>query len=301
MNGKFTRYFLVLIALTSFMPRGASASGDLFVYPTPPDTMNLLQSRCDFIISRFWDRCNFETAMIHADKFNTAFGDWISIMPMASADSVHASITRLMNRFPKNPEVALRLATMAEEWVYSDTSQIYSEDIFLPFAQAARDHKKINKADKARFARHAKIIESSRLGATVPAVPIVYADGTSGNLDQVTKGSVLLFFNDPDCSECNLARVRLDIDFNTNALIDRGELSVVSIYPDEPDAKWKEAAKDFNPKWIICAMPLADEFFDMQGTPKFIFLDSHHKVLAKDMDINYLLGAFQAANSLHKK
>lgn len=300
MNSKFTRYLILLIGLMCFSPRISAASGDLFVYPTPPDSMANLQPRCDYIISRFWDRCNFETAMIHADKFNTAFGDWISIMPMASADTVRNSITRLMKRFPKNPDVALKLASMAEEWVYSDTSQIYSEDIFLPFAQAARDHKKINKADKARFARSAKIIESSRLGATVPAVPIVYLDGTKGTLDDVTKGSILLFFNDPDCSECNIARVRLDIDFNANALIDRGELTVVSIYPEAADPKWKEAAKDFNSKWVVCAMPDADEFFDMQGTPKFVFLDSHHRVLAKDMDIDYLLGAFQAANSLHK-
>lgn len=300
MQSKFTRYLLLTLTLLCAGPCLHAATGDLFVYPTPPDTMQNLQPRCDYIISRFWDRCNFDTAMRNPDKFNTAFGDWISIMPMASADTVRNSIVRLMSRFPKNPEVTLQLASMAEEWVYSDTSQIYSEEIFLPFAQAARDHKKIGKADKARFARSAKIIESSGIGAYVPDVPFVDVDGNPGNLGEVTKGSVLLFFNDPDCSECNLARLRLDVDLNTNALVDRGELTIVSIYPDAPDAKWTEAAKDFNSKWVVCAMPKADEYFDMQGTPKFIFLDSHHKVLAKDMDIDYLLGAFGAANSLHK-
>ncbi len=127
MQSKFTRYLLLTLTLLCAGPCLHAASGDLFVYPTPPDTMQNLQPRCDYIISRFWDRCNFDTAMRNPDKFNTAFGDWISIMPMASADTVRNSIVRLMSRFPKNPEVTLQLASMAEEWVYSDTSQIYSE------------------------------------------------------------------------------------------------------------------------------------------------------------------------------
>lgn len=300
MQIKFTKYFLITLAMLFLAPAAKGASGDLFVYPEAPDTMMNLQPRCDYLVSRFWDRCNFETAMIHKDKFNTAFGDWVSIMPHASADTVHASISRLMGRFPKNPETALQLASMAEEWVYSDTSQIYSEEIFLPFAQAIRDHKKVGKADKARFAHAAKIIESSAIGANVPDLTFIRPDGSQGNLGEITRGSVLLFFNDPDCSDCNMARIRLDVDFNTNALIDRGEMTIVSIFPGEPDQQWKEAAQDYNSKWVVCAMPDADDYFDMQGTPKFIFLNSHHKVLAKDMDIEYLLGAFQAANSRNR-
>ncbi|MBD5182370.1 MAG: DUF5106 domain-containing protein [Bacteroidales bacterium] len=299
MQSRISKYFMVLVVLLGFVP-SASAGTDLFVYPTAPDSITHLQRRCDYIVSRFWDRCNFEVAMLHKDKFNTAFGDWVNIMPHASADTVYNSISRLMNRFPKNPDVVLQLGQMAEEWVYSDTSQIYSEDIFLPFAQAVRDHKKIGKADKARFARNAKIIESSRVGAKLPDIEFIRPDGTRGNLGEIKSGSVLLFFNHPDCSDCNMARIRLDVDFNTNALLDRGELTIVSIYPEEPDSAWKEAAKDYNDKWVVVAMPDADEFFDMQGTPKFVFLNSRHKVLAKDMGLDYLLGAFQAANTLKK-
>ena len=203
---------MVLVVLLGFVP-SASAGTDLFVYPTAPDSITHLQRRCDYIVSRFWDRCNFEVAMLHKDKFNTAFGDWVNIMPHASADTVYNSITRLMNRFPKNPDVALQLGQMAEEWVYSDTSQIYSEDIFLPFAQAVRDHKKIGKADKARFARNAKIIESSRVGAKLPDIEFIRPDGTRGNLGEIKSGSVLLFFNHPDCSDCNMARTEYPQSF----------------------------------------------------------------------------------------
>ena len=109
---KFFSSILILFALVSGLSqRAEAASGDLFIYPVAPDTMMALQPRCDYIVSRFWDRCNFGTAFTKPDKLNRAFGDWISIMPHATADTVHHAIDRLMARFVKKGPETLQLAT----------------------------------------------------------------------------------------------------------------------------------------------------------------------------------------------
>jgi len=108
--------YIILLLFISIIGAGeASAkSGELFIYPTPPDTMQALQPRCDYIVTRFWERCNFGTAF---DKYpaqlNATFGDWVAIMPHASADSVHVAIERLLARFAKKGPETLALATMA--------------------------------------------------------------------------------------------------------------------------------------------------------------------------------------------
>ncbi len=296
---------LILFTLLSaaLQWRASAASGDLFIYPTAPDTMLVLQDRCDYIVARFWDRCNFDTGMRNPEKLKVAFEDWVSLMPYASADTVYASIDKLMGRFAKKGPETLAFATMAENSLYSDTASIRSSDLYLPFAKAAADSKKLSKAERARFKAHAQIIESSRVGATVPAVPFVKADGTKGTLDDIsTTGSILLFFNDPDCMDCRFARIRLSADMHTNELIDKNQLTIVSIYPGDPDDEgWAQAIADAPDNWVTVAMPDAADYFDLRSTPAFFFLNSRHKVLVADLDVDYLLGAFSTANSAQRK
>lgn len=295
--------YSVLVALSALFPLSVNAQQEsLFTYPVPPDTLLNFQPRCDYIISRFWDRCNFEQALLHPDEFNKAFGDWVNIMPHASADTVHSTIDRLLARFTKKGgDQALALARLAENWVYSDTSELVSEEIMLPFAHVAANHKKIDKADRRHFAAIEKVLTSSMVGQTLPDLEFVRPDGTKGHLSDIARGSVLLFFCDPGDPASSFPRIRLDTDPDTRELIDRGELTIVTIYASEPDSKWLDNVKDYPENWHNVAIPDAAEYFGKIGSPMLYFLNSGLKVLAKNLSADYLLGAFKYTNDSRKK
>lgn len=292
---------LVFISLLAAATTAKAASGDLFTYPSPPDTMVTLEARCNFIVSRFWDRCNFGTAFKSPAKLNAAFGDWIAIMPYANADTVYNSIDKLLARFEKKGPETLSMAMMAENWLYSDTAEMRSTEVYLPFARAAVSNKKISKAEKARFESHVKIIESSSVGSIVPDIPIIYADGSKGSFASVQGASILLFFNDPDCMDCNFARIRLSADPNTRELVERGELTVVSIFTgDIHNDGWQKSIDSTPQGWLTVAMPDADVYFDLRRSPLFSFLNARHRVLVSNLDVDYLLGVFRTANTQSK-
>ncbi len=295
--------YCVFVALSVLFPLSVNAQQEsLFTYPVPPDTMLNFQPRCDYIISRFWDRCNFEQALLHPDEFNKAFGDWVNIMPHASADTVHNAIDRLLARFTKKGgDQALALARLAENWVYSDTAELVSEEIMLPFARVAANHKKIDKADRRHFAAIEKVLTSSMVGQTLPDLEFVRPDGAKGHLSDIARGSVLLFFCDPVDPASSFPRIRLDTDPDTRALIDRGELTIVTIYAAEPDSKWLDNVKDYPENWHNVAIPDAAEYFGKIEPPMLYFLNSGLKVLAKNLSTDYLLGAFKYTNDSRKK
>lgn len=299
----FLRNLIFSFAITCGMFASAADPQELIPRPLPPDTLLNLQPRCDFIVTRFWDRCNLEQAVLHPDEFKAAFGEWIGIMPHASADSVHAAIDKVLTRYSKSGPITLRMAELAEYWAYTDSADYYSEEIYLPFAKAAANHKKINKLDRARFAHDTQIIESSGLNAIVPDLKFTRPDGSQGSLSDVANGSVLLFINDPECFDCNMARIRLANDYNTNQLIESGELIIVSIYPGAPDEKaWRDAVSDYPENWIVGAMPDADKYFLIDNPPTLLFLNRDHRVLAKDLPVDHYLNAFQVANTrTHQK
>ncbi len=279
---------LILLASASQM---RAADGDLFPYPKPPADMELLQDRCDYLVGHFWDRVDFKSAMSKRDALNSTFGDWVSFMPYATADTVHAATARLLDKVKKSGQYTLVVAQLAEAWTYSDTTDIFSEEIYYPFAKAASENKKISAADRARFESHVRIIDNSCLGGRVEHLNYVTTDEQKGSIDDVHTQAIVVMFNHYDCSDCSMARVRLNADYNTNALIKAGLLTVMSIEPEEPTTEWLVEAASYPKEWIVGASADADEWFDLRYSPTFLLLDSRHKVLAKDFDIDGLLAA----------
>ena len=293
--------FIIAFIAGLFALPARAASGDLFVYPTPPDSMMQLQNRCDYIVSRFWQRCNFDRAMRNRAQFHKAFGDWVSIMPHASADTVHAAVDDLLARFAKKGPETLALAQMARAWTFSDTTEFCSDEIYAPFANAAAAHKKIAKQDRAIFAADAKRLNTSMVGATVPALSFTLRGGETSGFDKLTPGaSVLLFFCRRDDVDASLARLNLDLDHNARELIERGELAIACINPETYTPEWDKDVASYPANWTVAAMPDAADYFDLSRPVQLYFLDASHKVLVKDMDVQYLIGAFDIANRARK-
>lgn len=285
----------LLIAIGAIAARGAD--GDLFPYPVPPADMSTLQERCDYLVSHFWDRADIKSAMSKTEKLNSTFGDWIGFMPYASADTVYSAIGRLMHSVRKSGPQALHIARLAENWVYSDTSQYRSEDIFYHFAKAAADNRKIGGADRARFERAARIIDNTRQGGRMRHLTWQTPDGRKATLDTIRTQVILVFFNEHDCDDCSLARVRLSADHNINTLISSGLLTVLCIEPGEPSTEWHVAAAGQPANWVKGACEDADEWFDIKSTPAFYLLDARHKVLAKGYNTDGIIRALAAVRA----
>lgn len=273
-----------------------NAQDKLFEYPTPPDELETLTERTNYLVNHFWDRCPMQSAILRRDDFKAAFIDYASFFPYANAEVVLESIQRLIVTYEKKPENLLTLAEIAEEALYNGDAEFTSDDAFLPFAKAVANHKKISKTRKARFIHEANIIELSAVGAEAPDFEYTKPDGSKEKLSTTRGAHVLLFFNDPQCDECLFARVRLSADFNVNQLIEDGLLRIVSIYPDEYTEEWASQVSTYNSRWIVGAAPDVDELYDMRSTPTMYYISPKGKILSKTLVIDNLIEAFRQVN-----
>lgn len=285
---KLIIYIMCLLAVS---PNLRAADGDLFPYPVPPADMVRLDERCDFLVSRFWRGFDFKSGLSKRDKLNSTFGDWISFMPYASSDTVHVAIERLIKSVSKSGQNTLELARLAEAWVYSDTAEIHSEEIYYPFAKAAATHKKISSADRARFENQVRLMENSSVGNIVKTLNFTTPEGKKGSIDDIHTQMIVVLFNHHDCDYCILSRVRLSADINANTLIKNGLLTVLCIEPEEASDDWKASAAGFPENWTVGCWEDADEYFTLNSSPCIYLLNSKHKVLAKDIKTDDLLNA----------
>lgn len=285
------RFFIGLVMVLSAVGSCSAASGDLFPYPTPPEDLDNLYDRCDWIITRFWNPCDFKSAFSRQEALNATFGDWINFMPYAHADTVHAAIDRLLQRVRKQPKQLLGLARMAENWTYSDTASVFSEEIYYPFAAAVANNNKISAADRARFQQHVRIIDNTRINQPLTHLEWVDRQGQAASIGTVRTQMIVVMFNNSDCDECALARVRLSADINIQALISAGILTMVCLEPTEATPEWLAAAQSLPDTWVVGASADADEWFPLRLSPEIYLLDSRHKVLAKGITVDGLMAA----------
>lgn len=280
------------------MPISAFCADEtLFPYPVAPEDLETMTERTNYVIEHFWDRCNMKSAFSTKLKLQKAFNDYVDIMPYADAETVHKSIEKLISSVKKEPKNLLTLAEFAESKLYSDSAEMISDEVYLPFAQAVADCKKIKSAEKARYAHHARVLSGSQVGMKAPDFTFTAADGSKQNFNDITGGHIILFFNDPDCDECRFTKIRLSDDYNINELIASGLLKVVSIYPGDADQQWIDSASKAPENWITGAAPDVDQSYDMRNPPVIYYLDPTHKILSKSMTIDQLIHAFAVINS----
>jgi len=225
-----------------------------------------------------------------------AMEDFFSIAVHAAPDTTYKTISKLIEAVRKKPANMLTLGELAEEILYSDSSEIYSEELYLPFAQGVANTKKIPSASRLRFERHANILSHTQTGMIVPNLEFVKRDGTKSHLHDGLGKRMILVFNDPECDDCRLTMVRLSADFNLRQLIEKGYLNLYSIYPGEITDEWKQAIADYPQEWVVGASENADDFFDLSVSPTIIYLDPNGKILSKTIDKDRLIGMLRLLN-----
>ncbi len=282
--------FLLILSLIVSLKASAQDKDLFFQLPIIPDTLTTLQDRCDYMVTHYWDFCDTKKAFSSRDKMAQAFNVYLSFMPYASAQTVTESVGKFMKRIEKQPADVLFIGELAEGNLYSDTAEFQSDALYLQFAEAVVRNKKVNKDSKLRFQHQINILGKSQIGMIAPAFEYIDRQGDTHAFEPDTACMAnILFFNDPDCSDCNMARLRLDADIKTNRLIEEGVVKIFGITPGEPSPEWTEYAARYPQTWTVGVSPQVDETYDLRTSPAFYVLDSKGKIILKHSDINVIL------------
>lgn len=272
------------------------ADDKFFEYPQAPESLTTLSQRANFVVEHFWDRCNLKSAFSSRDKMAKAFRDYVTYMQFATKDTTITSINKLIKEVQKKPKNMLTLAQIAEETLYGDSALFWSDELYLQFTNAVIKTKKISKADKARYEHHTKILTNSLTNSTLQNFEYEIPNGEKQQFDSIKAPAIILFFNDIDCTDCQLAKVRLATDINLNKLIDLGVIKIVSIYPGEANEEWKMEASNYPKNWIVGACNDIYDMFDMRVIPTIYQLDENHKIIAKNLNVDGILSIVRNIN-----
>ena len=260
-----------------------------FQYPQAPENLTTLSQRANYVVEHFWDKCNLKSAFSSRDKMAKAFRDYITYMQFAAKDTTISSINNLIKTVQKTPKNMLTLGEIAEETLYGDSAMFWSDELYLYFANAVINTKKLSKAEKARYKHHSTVLTNSMVGSKLPNFTFTTPKGEKVEFDSVNAPAIILFFNDIECADCQLAKVRLATNINLNKLIDKGIIKIVTIYPGEPSNEWKAEVESYPNNWINGANEDIYDMFDMRTSPTIYQLDDKHTIIAKNLNVEGII------------
>ena len=302
MTHKALRAAAALVAATALAlaPDAAAQTDDatwtppetLFKYPTVPDTMSTLESRTNYLITHFWENFDLSKPIRDSIGFDSAFRDYIDLFRYAHRTVVFSSINDFMNKAQSNTANMIFIIGVVESALYSAGAAYWSDEVYLPFIKFFVDSKMIKNEYKLRYKEQITAIENTPVGAAPPDFTITKTDKSKVKLSDIS-GWTLIYFNEPDCFDCTLTRLRLSTDSNISLLVDSGQITVVSVCPGGYSAEWASEAASMPENWINGYCQDIDQTYDIRLVPSFYLLDKDHKIVNKNMaltDVQALLG-----------
>lgn len=262
----------------------------LFKYPQAPDTMSSYQERANYIVIRFWNNLDLSKPIKDEAAFEEAFIDYVEFFKLAHKTVVINSIRDFMNKAQSNKANFLLAGQVAERNLYSTEARFVSDEAYIPFLEMILSSKLLKKEEKMHYKDQMEKINRNVIGAICPELDVKTVDGESVKLSSLLGDKfTAIFFNDGDCTDCMIDRLRLSTNVGVNNLIAAGELKVVCIVPKAYSKTLAEEVKGWADNWVIVASDKVAEVFDLRMSPTLFFYDKDKKLTDKNISVNTLL------------
>lgn len=268
--------------------------GRLFAYPLAPDTCSTLESRCNFIITHFWDNYDISKPISDEAAFEETFRDFVDFFRYAHRNIVMGVVRDLVNKAQSNTSNLLKLGEVAERALYGSEAEFWSDEVYVAFIKPLASNKKLSRDVRDRYASQLSRINSVQVGATLD-FEYIGVDGMKHRLSELPAAdSYILLFID-DNTDSTIGRLRLSTDVALNALLQSGNTVLVCLSLCAYSAGWAEAAAGYCDYWTVGCSPNLLSQLDLRVLPCCYVLDAQRTIVNKSLSVESLISAVNPA------
>ncbi len=281
---------LTASALSAQVQLAEKLPGALFAYPMAPDTCSTLESRCNYIISNFWDNFDISKPIADDQAFERTFRDFVDFFRYAHRNVVLSAARDLVNKAQSNTANLQKLGEVAERALYGTEAEYWSDEVYVAFAKPLAASKQLPRAVRDHYAQQLARINAVQVGAVLD-FDYTGIDGQKHRLSELpaAKSYILLFINDD--TDSMIGRLRLSTDVALNALLASGEVTLVCLSMNKYSADWASAAAGYADNWTLgCSDELARNL-DLRAFPCCYILDENRTIANKALSVESLMSA----------
>ena len=260
----------------------------LKMMPEIPSSMTTPTERAEYLVMHFWDKFDFKDtpSLMKNDLLERCFVDYLEVLSLVQGAVTEKSIQSLMKKAEVEKKNLLFVAELGEKYLNASSSPMYDEEKFIPILQCLLKTPVLNDVEKIRPQFLLDAAMTNRVGQVANDLTYTLADGKTGTLHAITANYTLLYFNDPDCKNCQTLIKQLAASPVITNLVRQQTLKIITVYPEDDLEAWKKHASEIPDTWIYSRD--AEQKINMESLyrlnqfPTLYLLDKDKKVLLKD-------------------
>lgn len=292
-------YLPYILALASLMactstpkskPEAQAVAVSSFVLPTLPTMITDPQERVNYLSTHYWEHFNFKdtTLVSRPEITEQALVNFLDLLPRVPETKASEALKKVMASATADSIVFKHFTELMDKYLYDPNSPFRNEEFYISVLESIIQSPNVSEDYKSRPRYRLEMALKNRRGTMATNFSYTLANGRKQTLWQVKAPYILLFFNNPDCTECKATKAFIEQSQVMQPLIQSGKLKVVSIYPDDDLKLWKRTG--YPTAWINGHnSTLSDEqVYDLKAIPTLYLLDQSKRVLLKDASIQQI-------------
>ena len=241
----------------------------------------------NYAIEHYWDGFDFEAGKRVAE-YDTmdmcqALIDYAALV-IPTRD--YTPMRRLIERAEASRPVLEYFMTITEMVFHDPNSPMRNDELYIPILERLAESPLLDEYDRLIPQHDLHIALQNRIGHTANDFVYTLSDGSKGELHDIEADYTLLMFNNPDCPMCRAIMEDINASPLLNEMQELGRLQVITLYPDEDLAAWRNNLDRMPRRWKVsyddgCVIT-EEKLYDLRAIPALYLLDSQKRVLVKD-------------------
>lgn len=266
-----------------------------YTRPEMPLMMTEPADRAAYYVKHYWDGyLTSDTAWVNSADTEQLYADFIDALKYAVPEKSLEALHAMMRRMEADSAAYRRFCLLSEKYLYEPNSPMRNEDYYIAVLEQMIGSGRLTEWEKIRPMDRLKQACKNRPGMKAADFAYVTPKGEGGRMSGLKAEYTLLFFYDPDCSNCRKFEKVFEEMPAFVEMVEQGTLRVLAVYPDEDEAEWLVKSAHMPRGWIVGWDKAGDirgrQLYDIRATPSLYLLDRQKRVILKDASMAQLIG-----------
>ncbi len=253
----------------------------------PPDSLQGDDMRA-WMAVHYWDKLDMADTLFYrqVDTSEMLSAYIFFIRQYVDRDDPSALLGLLRRASTVNRPSLDYFAMLTDEVLHDPNSPLRDDELFIPAMETILASPLLDEYERIAPEHELRIARLNRVGTIANDFNYTTADGRTSRLHALSSDFVLIFINNPGCEMCREVREAICQSPMLSEMIERRELTVLALYPDEDLTEWRSYSSQIPATWINaydrgCQIERG-ELYDLRAIPSLYLLDRRKHVLVKD-------------------
>lgn len=205
-----------------------------YTRPDLPQIMTDPAERAVYYVKHYWDGyLTGDTAWVNSGDTEQLYVDFIDALKYVEPETGRKALHTMMVRMEADSTAYRRFGLLGEKYLNEPNSPMRNEDFYIAVLEQMLQSDRLQEWEKIRPADRLKQAHKNRPGMKAADFTYVTVHGDNSRMSRLKAQYTMLFFYDPDCSNCRkFEKLFAEIPAFVE-MVENGTLRVLAIYPDE--------------------------------------------------------------------